>query len=174
MAQKALERLEAHGVPSSDCPECNQCGFYALHTVGMFGDIVHRYIPQPRPANLVFGTIKATGRVIIGEFGFRAQYAEIEALAGDHAKPFAETYNVPWIPGGPQELAEAFPPTRVEGVDYDHQSREDVFDVLKVSSNVWPGPAITAWGTATVTYATTPGVKWGNFWGVDPAGEQTE
>jgi hypothetical protein len=65
----------------------------------------------------IYGSIKATGTVIIGTKGFRAQYAEIEALAGPDAEPYAKYYDVPWFPEGIESLARAFPATTVEGID---------------------------------------------------------
>ena len=69
-----------HTAPNSECT----CGFYAKH------------LPV---ISSVSGVIKASGTVILGTLGFRAQYAEIEALylhgcyADDHWV-FTQ-YNVP-------------------------------------------------------------------------------
>ena len=54
-----------HVAPMGRCT----CGFYARHTP------FHPSFPTS-----VGGVIKASGRVILGTAGFRAQYAEIEAL----------------------------------------------------------------------------------------------
>jgi hypothetical protein len=56
---------EPHAAPSGNCT----CGFYGKH---LPFDYDHR-------ANVV-GVIKAYGNVVLGTKGFRAQYAEIEAL----------------------------------------------------------------------------------------------
>jgi hypothetical protein len=110
-----FSRLLAHQIPSNG-PDCKACGFYALHNLRQFREAVagHMYIG---PAATIYGSIKATGTVIIGTKGFRAQYAEIEALAGPNAEPYAKYYDVPWFPEGLDSLARAFPATTVEGVD---------------------------------------------------------
>jgi hypothetical protein len=110
-----FSRLLAHQIPSNG-PDCKTCGFYALHNLRQFREAVagHMYIG---PAATIYGSIKATGAVIIGTKGFRAQYAEIEALAGPNAEPYAKYYDVPWFPEGLDSLARAFPATTVEGID---------------------------------------------------------
>jgi hypothetical protein len=110
-----FSRLLAHQIPSSG-PDCKTCGFYALHNLRRFREAVagHMYIGTDA---IVYGSIKATGTVVIGTKGFRAQYAEIEALAGPDAGPYAEHYDVPWFPEGLESLARAFPATAVEGID---------------------------------------------------------
>jgi hypothetical protein len=95
-------------VPLRDC----SCGFYATH--------------QGFPANYagaLEGSIKAEGRIILGEVGFRAQYATVEALcigkwtglglglgfAGHTHKGVEEYYGVPLF-GSREELLREFPP----------------------------------------------------------------
>jgi len=85
------------------------CGFYALH--------------DPRdistgPAGWVGGSIKAYGRVILGDLGFKAQYAEIESLTSYWGPSDLTDQLRAWYPGVPvfdtaPELAEAFPPIPV-------------------------------------------------------------
>lgn len=133
-ARRRLERLQAHQMPSDD-PDCKTCGFYALHNVRRLREAVAQdmYIV---PGAIVYGSIKATGIVIVGTQGFRAQYAEVEALAGPAAEPYAEHYGVPWFPEGLQSLVESFPATTVEGADE------------PMASGCWQHPHFTWVGTA--------------------------
>ncbi|HEY9657993.1 MAG TPA: hypothetical protein V6C65_05980 [Allocoleopsis sp.] len=59
-------------------PECT-CGIYARTSWWDLWDLIVRVLPLK--TNIVFGEIKATGLVIRGERGFRAQYGEIQCIA---------------------------------------------------------------------------------------------
>lgn len=58
-----------HRAPVSGCT----CGLYAKHTL----EAVEYEFDSD---NLMYGSIKAHGRIILGDHGFRAEHAEIEAL----------------------------------------------------------------------------------------------
>jgi hypothetical protein len=67
-----------HDAPDSRCT----CGFYAKHRLeGVERDY--------DPSIFTYGSIRASGKVILGTEGFRAQHADIEALY------------VPWTPSPP-------------------------------------------------------------------------
>jgi hypothetical protein len=59
----------SHRAPVSGCT----CGLYAKHTLQ---DVEQEF----DGGGYMFGSIKAHGRIILGDQGFRAEYAEIEAL----------------------------------------------------------------------------------------------
>lgn len=101
-----LELLRGHKVPSINGP-CTECGFYAIFDPDSAINYGGRYL-YPRGGQ-TYGSIKATGNVVIGERGFRAQIAEIEALAGDTAQAAAEYYGVPWY-SSLDGLAVDYPP----------------------------------------------------------------
>ena len=97
-----------------DCPSCRRCpgptpvaecscGFYAKHRPDNFDS-----------RGYVIGVIKAYGKVILGTEGFRAQYAEIEALA-PLTSLYPESlsqYKVPILTPG--MMLERFPPISVK------------------------------------------------------------
>lgn len=103
-ARERLALLEGHRIPSVNFGPCNTCGFYAIHYPDFMG--LDKYLIQ---GSVVYGSIKATGNVVIGERGFRSQIAEVEALAGPGAKASAAHYNVPWYPTL-DELSVEYPP----------------------------------------------------------------
>lgn len=96
-------QLVRHDAPHARCT----CGFYARHTPE-FWTGSSTYQPP-----FVLGSIRAYGKVILGTGGFRAQYAEIEALAIAYASPVPLPYNVP-IFSSLTELVEQFPPIPVD------------------------------------------------------------
>lgn len=61
----------SHRTPHDEC----QCGFYAYTDPGWYE------VDSIRFNGLVLGVIKAYGRVLIGEAGFRAEKAQIAAIA---------------------------------------------------------------------------------------------
>jgi hypothetical protein len=82
--------------PGRDC----SCGFYASYTPETYKHQVSKhpgcyYVNGPSP--VIHGCMKATGRVVLGETGFRAGIGEIEALWGWGARSIAKKYNVPWF-----------------------------------------------------------------------------
>jgi hypothetical protein len=71
-------------VPNRDCT----CGFYACYS----------FFNSNIPMADIFGSVKASGLVIIGSEGFRAQKVEVEALWStnrDH-RAVADRYGVPF------------------------------------------------------------------------------
>jgi hypothetical protein len=155
-----LEKLSEHLTPSTNCPLCDQCGFYAMHTPAMYMEAANRYFSQSG-RTLIFGSIKATGRVVIGKKGFRAQYAEIESLSDFHGEPprrkhYARTYDVPWIEGGAEALLERFPVIPVDGVDYNTLKADPYFDcgvgVIPSGSPLITGLASWPWMTQSHRY----------------------
>ena len=92
-----------HRSPAEGC----SCGYYATYDadhykqhVGLFGSHIH-------------GCIKVWGRVSLGTFGFRAEFAEVEALYGYRARAAARRYHVPWFRTQERMLAQ-FPPQDVK------------------------------------------------------------
>lgn len=81
--------------PVKDCA----CGFYATYEPRAYRD----HLPQiwdmyeGKDHAFVHGSIIATGRVILGSRGFRAEYAQIEALWGLLTAGVARFYGVPWF-----------------------------------------------------------------------------
>lgn len=96
-----------HHAPQAGCT----CGFYARHDP-YFGLGL---------APVVAGVIKAYGKVILGTEGFRAQYAEIEALSvgnlgsvsGEAKESLRNRYQVPVYPNRDGMLLD-FPPISVQ------------------------------------------------------------
>lgn len=123
--------IKAHGHPRD--PKAPQrachCGFYALYKfhwpsiaahVSGGGRFPLTHVEQDgtigpwRTTHVAVGSIKASGRIILGTLGFRAERVEIEALVGGQARTVAEdTYHVPWFPTMAQ-LLEEFPPSNVD------------------------------------------------------------
>jgi hypothetical protein len=69
------------GVPD---PECS-CGFYAMLRTPSDGiDPPGCWPLNPSlsggPVSLVFGAVRGSGRVILGEYGWRAEHAQVDAL----------------------------------------------------------------------------------------------
>ena len=114
---------QTHLAPQGDCT----CGFYAKHKPGGY-DTRGTFI----------GIIKAYGKVILGTLGFRAQYAEIEALAIHHVigrlSGLAQ-YEVP-IFADPRVMVEQFPPIPVTEL----LPKEDEVDMSEMHSI-----AVSAW-----------------------------
>lgn len=100
-----------HEPPVKDCRATGHgCGFYGWHTG--FPDGFEDPIKYP-----VLGVIRVSGRIILGTKGFRAEKAEIEALApalprtmqADAVRDIAARYEVRYMPSGEDAFAE-FPP----------------------------------------------------------------
>lgn len=87
--------FEKNHAPFEPCT----CGIYAAYKPGTFGFTLprrwERFIDVPR--RIVHGSILASGKVLLGETGFRAQKAEIEGLYGWQAKRAAKRLGLPWI-----------------------------------------------------------------------------
>lgn len=113
--QTRLEKLERHQVPSINEDPCNQCGFYGLHTPNFSNEAISPYMMDVNIPSIVLGSMKATGIIVVGEKGFRAQIGEVEALAGGAvSEPYAKKYGVPNF-GSFHELVREFPPTEEGG-----------------------------------------------------------
>jgi hypothetical protein len=80
----AVFRHEDREVPNRDCT----CGFYACYS--FFNHNIHMAD--------IFGSVKASGLVIMGTEGFRAQKVEVEALWSINRRHevVAERYGVPF------------------------------------------------------------------------------
>lgn len=100
-----------HKPPVKDCRRTGHgCGFYGWHTG--FPDGFEDPVKYP-----VLGVIRVSGRIILGTKGFRAEKAEIEALAPaiprsmqvDMVRDIAARYRVEYMPSGEDAFAE-FPP----------------------------------------------------------------
>lgn len=61
------------------------------------------------------GSIRASGRMVLGTKGFRAERAMVESLAGAGVKKFAKSHNIPWYPSI-EELQIYFPPEDVSSL----------------------------------------------------------
>lgn len=97
------------------------CGFYARHTPF-----------SPSFYTAIAGVIKASGRVILGTAGFRAQYAEIEALyfpPGWGTPTMLDQYNVP-IYRDFDAMVQDFPPISVQHLLPEPGPTSIRFDVL--------------------------------------------
>jgi hypothetical protein len=95
-------KSRSHRSPAVGC----SCGYYATYDprsyrqhVGTFGTFVH-------------GCIKAYGRISLGTRGFRAEYAQVEAVYGRSARAAARRYHVPWF-RSQERMLEHFPPQDV-------------------------------------------------------------
>lgn len=114
--------VSSEGNPKHEAPDPScACGLYGLHKEARLNtsDGLMGYGGQA-----VFGSIKASGRMLIGEHGFRAQFAEVEALSPSPAcissaekragiRQIAEAYGVPYFKSM-IELLEAFPPPTID------------------------------------------------------------
>lgn len=93
---------EAHGSDFAANPapvESCTCGIYAAYKPGTFAFTLprrwERFMEVPR--TIVYGSILASGKVLLGETGFRAQKAEIEGLYGLRARWAARRLGLPWF-----------------------------------------------------------------------------
>lgn len=79
-------------------PGC-MCGIYATYSL----DTYRYHLPRPWEFYdgitnaIVHGTIRASGKIVLGDHGFRAQKAEIEALWGRPARAAARVHELPWF-----------------------------------------------------------------------------
>jgi hypothetical protein len=99
---RGCRKRKSHESPVVGC----SCGYYATYDfdsykqhVGTFGIHIH-------------GCIKAYGRISLGTRGFRAEYAQVEAVYGRGARAAARRYRVPWFRSQGRML-EHFPPQDV-------------------------------------------------------------
>jgi hypothetical protein len=98
--------------PQASCT----CGIYATYKCeGYRYQLPNFWSYNPGPSRIVHGCIKATGRAILGESGFRAQKAEIEALWGLGAQSVARIYEIPWFLTR-RKFLKHFPPHDVSGL----------------------------------------------------------
>lgn len=93
------------------------CGFYGYHTRA---HLEEQYRSILDLGTAVVGVIKATGKVVLGEKGFRAEKAEIVALSSARGRKKevgatnALLYGVPFYPN-PRALLEDYPTTYGDG-----------------------------------------------------------
>ena len=87
LGRRWLLRWKQHGVPHDRGvpePECS-CGFYAMLQAPAEGVESPGCWPlnpslSAGPIALVFGVVKGSGRVILGEYGWRSEHAKVDAL----------------------------------------------------------------------------------------------
>jgi hypothetical protein len=105
---------EKFPAPQADC----SCGIYATYDPKVYR--THRprfwldYGPDS-PSRIVHGSIKASGRMLLGARGFRAARAEVEALWGWRARVAANIYDVPWF-RTKRSFLKAYPPHNLSGL----------------------------------------------------------
>jgi hypothetical protein len=114
------------------------CGIYAKHTLKAVED-------EFMSGNLMYGSIKAYGRIILGDSGFKAEYAEIEALLW-HGLPIRYKYpdgglakildSVPFYTSRKKFLKD-YPPI---SVDHLLPEKEQITD----RGMGWPYPAVVS------------------------------
>lgn len=123
---QAVEAKVTHEAPSKDC----ECGIYGW------------YHPDEKHLHRgdIFGVIEASGRVLLGDYGFRSQRARVLALAytedntirqGRQAVEWGERWGVP-VYDSHEALAEAFPPDDVTELIGDRY-RQAVEDDLRAN-----------------------------------------
>lgn len=113
-----IEVEPTHPSPQLDC----KCGFYALHDPKYISNAhgIANWHALP-----LFGSVKASGRIVLGSQGFRSEFVEIEALCVDAhcngskfnnasrlGKWHAEKLDVPFF-DAPRDLIEAYPPQSI-------------------------------------------------------------
>jgi hypothetical protein len=99
-ALRLPQDVHSEEIPSKDCT----CGFYACYS----------FFNSNIPMADIFGSVKASGLVVIGTEGFRAEKVEVEALwstnrrhqyiADRYGVPFYHRSAVPFIKYGPTDL----------------------------------------------------------------------
>lgn len=121
-----------HEVPSENCT----CGIYARY-------VIDGHITNPSlvwNALYIVGSIKATGKTLLGSRGFRTAKAEIEAFVDiglnypeddKFTKVLAENYGVPFYED-PKKFLEDFPPANLSALgiaynEYPHSFRGQTY-----------------------------------------------
>jgi hypothetical protein len=79
------------GVPASEC----SCGFYGMLQSPADGvDSPGSWPLNPSlsggPITLVFGVVRGTGRIILGQYGWRAEHARVDALYVPQARALSD------------------------------------------------------------------------------------
>lgn len=128
---------------------CNRCGFYGYHEMDSL-DNSETYVPgfDDMKSSFIVGSFKATGSVILGTVGFRAEKVEVEALCGNYpriGKELSRQYNVPWFETR-EELLTQFPFVPMEGFTYERPAT-GTGPISSIVAAGW-GPA-PSWSTAT-------------------------
>lgn len=102
-----------HPAPQASC----SCGIYATYeSEGYSYQLPNFWSYYVGPgAHIVHGSIKAAGRIILGDSGFRAERAEVEALWGPGARRIARVYEIPWFLTR-RKFLKHFPPHDVSGL----------------------------------------------------------
>jgi hypothetical protein len=91
-----------HRSPAEKC----SCGYYATYdpdSYKVYARVGRIYI---------HGCVKAFGLISLGTQGFRAEYAQVEAVYGLGARAAARYYGVPWF-RSQKRMLEHFPPQDV-------------------------------------------------------------
>lgn len=82
--------------PGRDC----KCGIYASYNAYDYRHSVPKFWHEDESGRgnyFVHGCVKATGRMVLAVKGFRAQYAQIEALWGWGSRWVARKHDIPWF-----------------------------------------------------------------------------
>jgi hypothetical protein len=103
MADRAAGDL--HEAPHDGC----RCGIYAYYRPDAVG---------PDLPGRVFGVVEATGRILLGDRGFRAEHARILALCGSDSAMDWAAQRYPGVASfpTPEALLEHYPPEDVSGL----------------------------------------------------------
>jgi hypothetical protein len=126
---------------SSETPKNGcQCGFY-----GWYNPADSR-IPLAGVEGAVFGVVKATGRVILGSHGFRAEHVEIVAVCTTNRvyKERLLKHTNYQVFDTEQELLEAYPPEDVSEL-VDHKCDGKCLDKVQFAQQQW-----NPWGMYTL------------------------
>jgi hypothetical protein len=102
---------QVHFAPDAHC----RCGIYGWY------DPADERIPHPAASGSVFGVVQATGRVILGTHGFRAEKAQVLAVTADDPGQREQLRSAGYrVFDSRDELLAAYPPDDVSGlVDHD-------------------------------------------------------
>jgi hypothetical protein len=126
-----------HSAPHSPC----QCGFYA-HYDPEISVPLNYYVNSP---HTVHGIIEASGKVIMGTRGFRAEKAEIVALYGtfqgshEGVYDISQRYQVPYFPD-PGDALRMFPPQDVKELGIEQQPEGVPTQIVSIAG--WPVPLL--------------------------------
>lgn len=135
--QHSANVLRGHRTPSA-YPPCRSCGLYAFHHPDRFsqhnGTLPSNF--ESTPGLYLLGSVKATGTIVIGAKGMRAEKMEIEALtvgfdvadivtvarlrvrrqAAEQLQHFGRLFKVP-VYSDMRWLLKEHPPTPLDGIE---------------------------------------------------------
>lgn len=130
-----------HEAPAAECT----CGLYAWY------DPADRRIPLTGCSGPVFGVVQATGRVILGTHGFRAQRMEVLAVTSEDeaTRTQLRRYGYP-VHDSAEAMFAAYPPENVSGL-VDHACEGECLErasyvtgSLRIGNTLVPLPAMPA------------------------------